>query len=352
MGARKISLAGSVAVFAIMISGAAPLFAEEFLYVENTDSGDISVISVAKLEVVGTIKIGLFPDDVTASSDGRIVYANRVQSMGHPFSKHAGESGEVVAISTETDEILWRAPVHGWPQHLTLSADGKRLFVPLYDKMWIEVVDTDKHEVVDRIPAALGSHGTKLSPDGRRLYVGSMFMDVLLVIDLKTGRPVKRIAFKDAVRPFAFTRDEKLLYVQLSRLHGFQVVDLTTNKIIREVDLPALPEGTKLPEFFPFTYNHGLTLSPDEKYLFAAGSAGNYVCVYTHPDLTLVKTIPVGKEPNWIVFSKDGKQAFVSNRLSNTVSAISVDELREIKQIPVGKYCQRMRMVDVPSRRR
>jgi YVTN family beta-propeller protein len=327
-------------------------WAEEFLYVENTDSGDISIIRVATLDVVGTIKIGMFPDDVTASSDGRIVYANRVQSMGHPFSKHAGEAGEVVAISTETDEILWRAPVHGWPQHLTLSADDRRLFVPLYDRMWIEVVDTEKHEVVNRLPAALGSHGTRLSPDGRRLYVGSMFMDVLLVIDLQTGRPVKRIAFKDAVRPFAFTHDEKLLYVQLSRLHGFQVVDLEKGKILRQVDLPALPEGTKLPEFFPFTYNHGLALSPDERFLFAAGSAGNYVCVYSHPDLSLAKTIPVGKEPNWIVFTKDGHQAFVSNRMSDTVSAISVDGLSETKQIKVGKYPQRMKMVDVPSRRK
>jgi YVTN family beta-propeller protein len=341
-------------MFALMAAliGTAGLRAEEFLYVENTDSGDISVISVAKLEVVATIKIGLFPDDVTASSDGRVVYANRVQSMRHPFSKHAGESGEVVAISTDTDAILWRASVHGWAQHLALSADDRRLYVPLYDHMWIEVVDTEKHEVVDRIPAAMGSHGMRLSPDGRRLYVGSMFMDVLLVIDLKSGRPVKRIAFKDAVRPFAFTHDEKLLYVQLSRLHGFQVVDLEHNKIIRQVDLPPLPEGTKLPEFFPFTYNHGLALSPDEKYLFANGSAGNYTCVYSHPDLTLVKTIPVGKEPNWIVFTKDGRQAFVSNRMSDTVSVISVDGLSETKQIPVGKYPQRMKMVDVPSRQR
>jgi YVTN family beta-propeller protein len=239
--------------------------------------------------------------------------------------------------------------VNGWPQHLALSLDDSRLYVPLYDRMWIDVVDTGKHEVIDRLPAAMGSHGMKLSPDGRRLYVGSMFMDVLLVIDLKTGGPVKRISFKDAVRPFAFTRDEKWMYVQLSRLHGFEVVDLEKGKVVRRVALPLLPNGTKLPEFFPNTYNHGLALSPDEKLLFAAGSAGNYVCVYTQPELRLVKTIPVGKDPNWIVFSKDGQRAFVSNRASDTVSVIAVDELREIKQIPVGKYPQRMTVAEVPS---
>jgi YVTN family beta-propeller protein len=340
-----------VAILAVafgVLVGPQAVFAEERVYVGNTDSGDLSIISVPRLEVVGTVKVGVYPDDVVASHDGRTVYANRVQGMGHPFSKHAGESGEVVAVDTQSGRVLWRTQINGWPQHLAVSPDGRRLYVPLYDHMWIDVVDTDKHEVVDRLPAAMGSHGMKLSPDGRRLYVGSMFMDVVLVIDLKSGRPVKRIAFKDAVRPFAFTRDEKRMYVQLSRLHGFEVVDLEKAKVIRRVELPPLPEGTKLPEFFPNTYNHGLALSPDEKLLLAAGSAGNYVCAYSQPELKLLKTIPVGKDPNWIVFNKDGRLAFVSNRGSDTVSVIAVDELREIKQIEVGKYPQRMTVADVP----
>ncbi len=331
-----------LAAAAITLTISGKVSAEERVYVGNTDSGDLSVISVPRLEVVGTVKIGKYPDDVTASRDGKVVYANRVESMGHPLSKHAGESGEIVAISGETGQELWRTKIEGWPQHLALSADGHRLYVPLYDRMWIDVLDTDKHAVVGRLPAALGSHGMKLSPDGRRLYVGSMFMDVLLVIDLKTGLPAKRIPFKDAVRPFAFTRDEKWMYVQLSRLHGFEVVDLEKGKVVRRVNLPDLPAGTKLPEYFPNTYNHGLAMTPDEKLLFASGSVGNYVCVYSRPDLQLQTTIPVGKDPNWIVFSRDGRRAFVSNRGSDTVSVIDVGELREIKQIPVGKYPQRM----------
>jgi YVTN family beta-propeller protein len=322
--------------------------AEERVYVGNTDSGDLSVISVPKLEVIRTIKVGTFPDDVIASHDGKIVYANRIQSSGNPLSKRAGESGEIIAISTETDEILWRTDIKGWPQHLALSPDDSRLYVALYDRLGIDIVDTNKHEVIGRLPAALGSHGMKVSPDGQRLYVGSMFMSLLLVIDLKSGQPVKRIPFKDAVRPFAFTRDQKRMYVQLSRLHGFEVVDLDQSKVIRRVDLPALPPDAKLPEFFPNTYNHGLRMTADEKLLFANGSVGNYVCVYSQPGLELLKTIAVGKDPNWIVFSRDGRLAFISNRGSDTVSVISVDELREIKQIPVGKYPQRMTVAQTP----
>jgi YVTN family beta-propeller protein len=345
------SFAAALVVCGALSSPAALGAGGEFVYLENTDSGDISVISIPDHEVVSTISIGTYLDDVTAASDGRIVYVNRIESANHPLmSKRAGETGEIIAISTETEQILWRTPVGGWPHHITLTADDKRLFVPLYDRMWIEIVDTQQHKVVGRMPTVLGSHGTRLSPDGRRLYVGSMLMDMLLVFDIDTLRPVKRLPFADAVRPFAFTRDEQTLYVQLSRLHGFQVVDLKQDKIVRQIDLPKLPADAELPAFYPHTYNHGLEITPDEKYLFAAGSAGNYVCVYELSNLELVATIPVGTEPNWIVFDRAGRFAYVSNRVSNTLSVVSVEELKELKQIPVGKYPQRFKTVVVPER--
>lgn len=323
----------------------------EYIYLENTDSGDISVIDVPGHNVVSTIKLGKYLDDVAASSDGRVVYANRVNSLGIPLAKRMGESGEVIAVSTETEEILWRAPVNGWPHHMTLSADDKLLYVPLYDRPWMEVVDTEQGEVVGKFFIGFGGHGTRLSPDGKRLYVGSMLFDTIGVYNLETQEPVKLIPFEDAVRPFAFTGDEQTLYVQLSRLHGFQVVDLPSGKVVREVALPELPAGTPLPKFYPHTYNHGLELSPDEKLLLAAGSAANYVCAYSVPDVKLLATIPVGKEPNWIVFDREGDYAYVSNRKSDDLSVISVKDLKEVKRIPVGKYPQRMRIVDVPKRR-
>ncbi len=324
--------------------------AAEFVYLENTDSGDISVIDIPAHTVVGTIKLGLYLDDVTASRDGKILYANRVNSLGLADPKQVGESGEIIAISTETEQILWRTPVHGWPHHLTLSKDDRLLYVPLYDTTWMEIVDTHEHKVVNKFAIGHGGHGTRLSPDGKRLYVGSMFLDLLSVFDVKTLRPVKKLPFKDAVRPFTFTRDEKTLYVQLSRLHGFEVVDLVKDEIVSEVALPPLASDVKLPKYYPHTYNHGLELSPDERILIAAGSAGDYVCVYAVPDLTLLATIPVGREPNWIVFSHDGAFAYVSNRKSDNLSVISVPELKEVKRISVGKYPQRMRAVVVPSR--
>ncbi len=333
----------------ILFSSIRASAAAEFAYLENSDSGDVSVIDIPGHTVVSTIHLGPFLDDVTPSHDGRILYVNRYDSLASG-DRHSAESGEVIAVSTETEKILWRTRVDGWPNHLSISLDDRLLYVPLFNTLWMEVIDTQEHKVVKKFPIGFGGHGTRLSPDGKRIYVGSMMTDVLSVFDLNTPKPVKVLPFKDGVRPFALLHDESIAYVQLSRLHGFEVVDLSTDKIVREVLLPPLGPEVKLPKFFPHTYNHGLELSPDEKLLFASGGVANYVCVYRVPDLKLLATIPVGREPNWIAFSQDGAFAYVTNRKSDDVSVISVRDLREIKRIRVGKYPQRIRTFVVPTR--
>jgi YVTN family beta-propeller protein len=330
-----------------MISNVAA--AAQFLYVENSNSGDISVISIPGHKVVATFPASADPDDVVQSPDGRTLYVNN-QFYQSPGDDADAGANEVIAFDTRTGTVRWRTPVPGVPHHMSLSSDGRWLYVPLFDKNFTAVVDTAGRRVARRIFGALGAHGTKLSPDDKRLYIGSMFTDAIYVVDVEQSRPIKVVNFEDGVRPFTFTRDEKTLYTQVSRLHGFDVVDLESGRITRRVELPELPPDAPLMEAFPHTYNHGLELSPDEKYLLAAGSAGDYVAVYTHPELELVKTIATGAEPNWIVFTADGRFAYVTARASNEISAIDMQTLEEVARIPSsGDYPQRMRVVDVPA---
>jgi YVTN family beta-propeller protein len=327
--------------------------AEEILYVHNSQSGEITMISIPGHEIIGQIKIGQWMDYLAASPDGRILYVNRINTFGNvPDRPNIGASGELIAVSTANNEILWRVQLDGMPNHHSVSKDGRYVFVPYYDTWWLAVVDTEKRAVVKKIYIGHGGHGTKLSHDGKRLYVGSMMYHYLAIIDIEKLEMIDRIPFTDGVRPFVFTRDEKLLYVQLSRMHGFVVVDFPTKRQIKTVELPKLSAEAKIPQFYPHTVNHGIALTPDEKLLFANGSVMNYVCVYSHPELKLIKTIPVGTDPNYVLFSKDGRFAYISNRQSNDLSIIDVGKLQEVKRLKLGSYPQRMVIINVPERKK
>lgn len=315
----------------------------DYLYVENTLGGDISVIDLTTHKVVGTIPasvVGEHPDDVIANRDGTLLFVSRL------------DAEDVIAISTETEQVVWRVEVGGRPNHLTLSTDERYLYVPLFDKGNLVVIDTQTRQIVARPVAGYGAHGTWLSPDGKRVYVGSIGSDQLAVIRSGGDFTVEKIIeLPDGVRPFQLSPDERFAYVQLSRLHGFVVVDLAKDSIVRTVNLPVLKPLPK-PTFDKSHYvmNHGLGLSPDAKYLVANGSMSEFVAIYAFPSLELLGTVPVGQEPNWVVFSKDSKYAYVSNRRDDTISVIDLAGRKEAARITVGDFPQRMAVATVRRR--
>jgi YVTN family beta-propeller protein len=340
-------LAVLLATSVVAPAAAAPA---EILYVHNTWSGEISKVAIPRHEVIGTIPIGLYMDHVTASPDGRILYVNRIESLGEGRAPNIGVSGEVIAVSTATDQVLWRVALdEGMPHHMTVSSDGKLLFVPLYDTWWLAVIDTEKRQVIKKIFFGHGGHGTELSADGKRLYVGSMMNDQIGIIDTGTLELTHRIGFRDAVRPFAITNDERRMYVQQSWLHGFVVVNLASREKMFTVPMPTLGRPVPEPDFYPHNVNHGIALTPDERLLFANGSAIDLVSVFSHPGLEHLKSIPVGRDPNAIAFSKDGRFAYVSCRGDDTLSVIDVSKLEEVKKLRLGDYPQRMVVVAIPE---
>ena len=137
--------------------------------------------------------------------------------------------------------------------------------------------------------------------------------------------------------------------MQLSHNHAFLAADPATGRIVQRVAMP-VPVGKSLPTTMPVDVNHGLRITPDGHWLIANGSIVDLVAIFALPDLRLVATVPVGRDPNWIVLSPDGTRAYVSNRGSDDVSVITLATHAEIARIKVGKYPQRMTVVTVNGR--
>lgn len=314
--------------------------AESYLYVGNSQGGDISVIEIPGHRVVRTIPhsvVGNHPDDVISNRDGSLLFVSRIND------------NDVIAISTATEQVAWRVEVGGSPNHLTLSADERYLYVPLYDKGTLAVIDTQTRQIVAHPDVGSGAHGSVLGPNGKHVYVGCMGSDQLTLVGVGGNHEVSRIiALPDGVRPFQISADEKLAYVQLTKLHGFVVLDLERESIIKTVNLPILkPLPTPTYQRSHYVMNHGLGISPDQKLLVANASMSGFTAIYSLPGLELLGTVPVGEQPNWVVFSKDSRFAYISNRGDDTISVISLADRRETTRIKVGDYPQRMTVTRV-----
>ena len=305
------------------------------LYVANSKGDDVTVIDVASLKVVAGIKVGANPHGLVASPDGRTLYVS------------VEGTDELVSVNTATLEVMKRVSVGRSPNEVSITRDGRKVFVPLLNASAVAVVDTAEMKVIDRIATPAMPHNTYVSADGRHLYVGSMGGSRITIIDAASHKLLGEIAPGNWVRPIALTRDESLAYVALSALHGFAVVDLKQQRVIRRVELPALPEGTKTPPFDTFT--HGLALTPDQRELYVTSMAGGAVYVFSVPALNQTGKIGVGRYPNWIATSADGRYVFVSNQLDNSVSAIDTRTKSVVATIPVGHEPKRILVVDAPA---
>ncbi len=320
---------------------------KEYMLVHNTNSGEISKISIPEHEVVAQIQIGFYMDFLNKSPDNSTLYVNRIYGdLPGARAKNIGVDGELIALDPKSGEIQWRLDLDGMPHHMSVSKDGKRVFVPYYDTWWLAVVDVEAKQIIKKIWIGHGGHGTKLSADGKRLYVGSMMNDTLTVIDIEKLEVANVFGFRDAVRPFVFPKDESVIYVQQSWLHGFVVLDPKT-RAQRKVELPNLGKEVSMPDFYPHNVNHGITLKPDESELWCNGSALNFVAVFKHPSLELVADIPVGTDPNDIEFNGDGRFVYVTNRGSDDLSIIDSATYKEVKRLKLGDLPQRMVIVDI-----
>ena len=308
---------------------------QEIFLVANTYGSDISVYDRG-LEHISTIDVGGHPDELTIPSTSDVIYVPR-RNMD-----------DLVALDIATGEQRWQVPLSGSPHHTTISNDDRFVYTPIFNQPFLEVVDVESRSVVARIAVGYGGHGSLLNRDGTRLYVGTMIHDQLVAIDTTTNEVVQTYLFPEAVRPFELSADEKQMYVQLSKLHGFLVIDLATGVVLRRVDLPLPASGSPIvPREFPHTVNHGLALTPDGGFIMAAASLDRFVAVYNSSSFELVTTIPVGDEPNWIIFDGTGERAFVSNRASDEISVISTSSWTELKRLKVGNYPQRMAVAQV-----
>ena len=333
----------------VALCAAMPLAAQkqQLLFVENSHSGDVTVINAVTLAVTGLIPVGLSPDEIVAAPAGDVLYLTRIvkRDDGRPTG-----NGEFVAIDPAAQKVLWRAPLHGIPNHLAVSPDGRRVYVTIVSGNYVDIVDPAKRAVVDSVDVGTGPHDIEVSHDGKTVYVGLIRGTEVTVFDAASRRVIRKIPFDNNVRPIAVNRDESRLFVQLSHLHGFIVVEPSTGKILRRVAMPVPPNAAPLPASMPVDVNHGLRITADGRYLIANGSLLDLVAIYALPDLRLVGTVPVGHDPNWITMSPDGTRCFVSNRGSDDISVIDLASRKEIARIKVGSYPQRMAAVSAAGR--
>lgn len=215
-------------------------------------------------------------------------------------------------IDLATEKIVWERRYEGGCDRLSISPDGKVIYLPTLEKEHWNVVDAETGDVIKQIQTNSGAHNTLYGNDGTRVYMAGLRTPTLGVADASNHTMIKQVGpFSHAIRPFTVNGSQTLCYVNVNGLLGFEVGDLRTGEKLYRVEVEGFQQGTVKRHGCP---SHGIGLTPDEKEVWLCDAANQRMHIFDNTVMPpkQVASVEVRDQPGWITFSLDGKHAYPS----------------------------------------
>lgn len=150
----------------------------------------------------------------------------------------------IQCIDLTTEKLVWERTYEGGVDRLSISPDGKIIYVPSLEKEFWTVVEAKTGDVLKKIVTNSGAHNTIYGPDDKRVYLAGLKSTLLNVADTKTHTVTKQVGpFGADIRPFTINGSQTLVYVNVNGLLGFEVGDLVTGKKLHRVEVQGFNIG-------------------------------------------------------------------------------------------------------------
>jgi hypothetical protein len=284
--------------------------------------------------------------------DKRHTFVKRIETSASRESKPENIKGVCACAATQrlyfttlkrlycfdlaAESEIWDKALPGGCDRMSITPDGKKLYVPSLEGAHWNVVDGETGSIVAKIEPKSGSHNTVCSLDGTRVYCAGLHSPLLSVVDANKNEVIGTIGpFHAEIRPFTINGEKTRCFVTVNGLLGFEIGDLTTGKFLERVEVKGGKPGKPMRHGCP---SHGVGLTPDEREVWVCDSVGRALHVF---DMTSsppheVASVLLREEPGWVTFSIDGQFAYPSTGdVIDTANRKIVAHLTDEKGRPV-----------------
>jgi hypothetical protein len=225
---------------------------------------------------------------------------------------HISTTHTLMCLDLVSDRMLWEKPYEGGCDRMSITPDGKTIYLPSFEKDHWHVVEALSGAVLAKIEPKSGAHNTICGLDGKEAYLAGLKSPLLTVADTST-RAAKRTVgpFGASIRPFTVNGRQSLVFVNINELLGFEVGDLGTGKKLHRVEVTGFQTGPVKRHGCP---SHGIGLTPDEKELWICDAHNSRMHIFDATSMPprQVASIEVREQPGWLTFSLDGRFAYPS----------------------------------------
>jgi DNA-binding beta-propeller fold protein YncE len=236
---------------------------------------------------------------ICASAATRRLYVSTTQSL--------------ICFDLTTDQILWEKSYDGGCDRMSITPDGKTLYVPTFEKESWHVVDGATGAVLATITPKSNAHNTIVGPDGREAYLAGLKSPLLTVADTRTMAAARTVGpFSNAIRPFTINGRQTRVYVNVNELLGFEIGDLKTGQMLARVEVKGFELGPTKRHGCP---SHGIALTRDEREVWICDAHNSRIHIFDNtvmPPKQVATIGPLREQPGWLTFSIDGSLVYAS----------------------------------------
>lgn len=301
----------------------------ETIYTANEGDSSVSIITWPEDGGSVTVPISAMPHNVDIAGENRFVLVTGMPKL----AMMTGAEGVLLVLNPK-GELVKTIRIGRHPAHVIADAGGKTAYVTLSGENAVAVVDLETGKVKKKISVGKYPHGLRMSPDGKEIYVANMEEDSVSIISVAEQKETARVSVGKKPVQVAVLPDGKTVYVSLNDEGAIAVLDVASHAVVKKVTVGIKPiqlfvagnklfvanQGSKdkpgetvtvidtlknesLADVFAGHGPHGVAVSADAKMVFVTNVYDGSVSVIDAEKLTVIKTIPVGKEPNGIVVS-------------------------------------------------
>jgi len=289
--------------------------ARAYVYVPNSKSNTVDVISQRNGRIVRSFAVGALPQHVTPSWDLKTLYVTNDQGNSlTPINPRTGRPGKRIPV---TD-----------PYNLYFTADGRYGIVveEAHRVLAFRDAHTWKLHRALAVPTCPGVDHMDFTADGRTALVSCEFSGRMVVVDLVHERVLKTIDLKPSAMPqdVKLSPDGKTFYVADMMSNGVWLIDAKRMRKLR-----FMPTGRGA---------HGLYPSRDSKTLYVSNRGEGSISLidFRTRHVRGKWRLPGGGSPDMGGVSADGKVLWLSGRYNAEIYAISTHSGRLLRRIKVG----------------
>jgi YVTN family beta-propeller protein len=286
------------------------------VYVPNSESNTVSVISQKTYKVLYTFPTGALPQHVTPAWNLKTLYVdNDLGNSLTPIDPKTGQPGKPIPVED--------------PYNLYFTPDGRFAIVVAerLQRLDFRNPNTMALEHSLYIPQCKGIDHMDFSADGRYAFASCEFAGRMVKVDLATQQVVATLVLAGGIsapQDVKLSPDGKVLYTADQAGGGLWEIDPNTFKVIGFLHTGA---GA-----------HGLYASRNARFMYVSNRAAGSVSVVSFATRRVVATwtIPPPASPDMGNVSANGRVLWLSGRYNAEVYAIDTRTGHLLARIPVG----------------